>query len=430
MTLPSSDRTAHAGLALPRRSVLGAGLAAALPLPAAERRTLTVAAFPLVDKIVEAAIPRWKQLHPDVELKVLSRPYSDHHTAMTTALSTAVYLPDVMALEQSFVGRFAQGTGLDDLAAPPFDIGRFRSHYARFAYDQATTRSGAVVAAPADIGPGTLLYRADVLAKAGVAPEDLTRSWDSYIEAGIRIKRATGAFLISNVQSVKNILMRSGLKPGEGLYFDQDSRVLVNSPRFVRAFEVARQLRRHQLDARVGEWTNDWAEGFKRGTLATEMGGAWLVGQLNNWVAPSTKGLWRASQLPENAYTFYGGTFYAIPRHSASANKALAWDFIRLMTLDRELQFAAFKSQDSFPALVDCYDDPFFEEPLPFLGGQKARLIWREAALRITATPVHKQTTFADEVITTELDHVLDRGKDIHEALADAHRLLERRARR
>ena len=213
MTSPA-DRTPG------RRALLASGLAALMPLPApaaapaSGRRVLTVAAFPLMDKIVEAAAPQWNQLHPDVALKVLSRPYADHHTAMTTALSTAVYLPDVMALEQSYVGRFAQGSGLDDLRAAPFDIGTQRKHYAPFAYDQATARSGAVVAAPADIGPGTLLYRTDVLAKAGVAPEDLTRSWDSFVDAGLRIKKNTGAFLISNVQSVKNILMRSGAQPG------------------------------------------------------------------------------------------------------------------------------------------------------------------------------------------------------------------------
>lgn len=416
-----------------RRRVLATGLAAAastlsFPVAAAAKRVLTVAAFPNMDKIIEAAQPHWQKLHPDAELKVLSRPYADHHTAMTTALSTNVYLPDVMALEQSYVGRFAQGTGLDDLAAPRYGITQLRPRYAPFAYDQATKPDGSVIAAPTDIGPGTLLYRTDVLAKAGVAPEDLTRSWDSYIEAGAKIKRNTGAYLIGNVQGVKNIIMRSGLKPGEGLYFDKDARVLVTSPRFVRAFEVSRKLRQQQLDARVGEWTNDWAEGFKRGTVATEMGAAWLVGMLGTWVAPSTKGLWRAMQLPENAYISYGGAFYAIPRHSAPENKALAWDFIQMMTLSRERQFAAFKAQDSFPALVECYDDPFFDEPLPFLGGQKARLIWREAAKRIMAAPVHKQTTFAEEVITAELDHVLDRGKDIATALGDAERLIARRA--
>ncbi len=415
---------------LSRRAVMGAGLLAGAGVQAAASKQLTVAAFPLVDKIVEAAIPHWRRLHPEVEIKVVSRPYSDHHTAMTTALSTAVYLPDVMALEVGYVGRFAHGAGLDDLAKAPYNIGAMRQRYAGFAYDQATNRSGAVVAAPADIGPGTMLYRADILSKAGVSVEQLTRSWDSYIEAGIEIKRRTGAYLIANVQEIKDILLRTGIQPGQGLYFDQDSRVLVTSPRFVRAFEVARKVRQNQLDARVGAWSNDWAEGLKRGHLATELGGAWLVGQLNNWVAPATRGLWRAAQLPENAFAAYGGSFYAIPRHSAAANKGLAWEFIRMMTLDRELQFAAFKAQDSFPALVETYDDPFFEEGLPFLGGQKARLIWREAARRITAVQVHKQNNFADEVISAELDHVLDEGKGIEQALADAGRLIARRAHR
>lgn len=406
-------------------------LAAGVRAPAAPApRTLTVAAFPLVDKIVEAALPKWRQRHPEVEIRVLSRQYIDHHTAMTTALSTAVRLPDVMALEVSFVGRFAQGGGLDDLTRPPYDIGRFRSRWVPSSYDQATNRQGAVVAAPADIGPGTMLYRADILARAGVSVEDLTQTWASYVEAGQRIKAKTGAYLVAHVSQVKDIVIRTGLKPGEGLYFDRDSRVLVNSPRFVRAFEVARELRRQKLDARLTAWSNEWAEGLKRGILTTELGGAWLVGQLSNWIAPDTRGQWRAAQFPEQSFASYGGAFYAIPRHSNPATKALAWEFIQLMTLDRDVQFTAFKGFDAFPALLETHDDPFFEEALPFLGGQKARLLWRDAARRITATAVHKQNSFADEVIGTELDNVLDRGKDIASALGDAERLLQRRANR
>ena len=49
---------------------------------------------------------------------------------------------------------------------------------------------------------------------------------------------------------------------------------------------------------------------------------------------------------------------------------------------------------------------------------------------RIGPVRVHKQNNFADEVVGTELDNVIDRGKDIGRALSDAARLLERRARR
>ena len=60
---------------------------------------------------------------------------------------------------------------------------------------------------------------------------------------------------------------------------------------------------------------------------------------------------------------------------------------------------------------METLQAPFFEEPLPFLGGQPARLLWREAAQRITAIPTHKQNNFADEVVGTELDNVLERGQ-------------------
>jgi multiple sugar transport system substrate-binding protein len=229
---------------------------------------------------------------------------------------------------------------------------------------------------------------------------------------------------------MKDIVIRAGIQPGEGLYFDQQSRVLVTSPRFVRAFELAREVRRQKLDAKVGAWSTEWAEGFKRGTIATQMTGAWLAGHLNNWLAPDTKGLWRAAPLPEGVYAAYGGTFFAIPRRAPEAKKPLAWQFIQLMTLDRGVQLSAFKSQDAFPALLETFDDPFFEQPIAFLGGQAARVGWRDAARHISAAAVHKQDAFASEVIDTELDKVLDRGKDIATALADAQHLLQQRAHR
>ena len=399
-------------------------------VPAQAQRVLTVAAFPAVDEIVKAAIPAWKKLHPTVDIKVVSRQFADHHTAMTTALSTSFYLPDVMALEVGYVGRFAQGGGLEDLSKAPYSIRRFEAKYVPYALRQATTRTGAIVAAPTDIGPGTLLVRSDIMARAGVSDAELTLSWESYVAAGVKIKKATGAYLLAHARDIKDIAIRTGIQPGEGLYFDKDSRVLVSSPRFVRAFELALQVRQNKLDAKVSAWSNEWSEGFKRGTLSTQLSGAWLAGHLNNWLAPATQGKWRALQLPEGAFAAYGGTFLAIARGAPAANKVLAWELIELLTLNRDMQLAAFKSQDAFPALVTTYDDPFFEHPIAFLGGQPARVLWREATRHIGAVAVHKQDAFAAEVIDTELDKVLDHGKAIGTALADAARLLDKRARR
>ena len=124
----------------------------------------------------------------------------------------------------------------------------------------------------------------------------------------------------------------------------------------------------------------------------------------------------------------YGGSFYAVPKKAA--NKAAAWDFIRLMKADAEVQRESLKALDSFPAMRAVLDDPVMDEPIAFLGGQRARQLWRETAVRIPAIPVNRFDALATTVIRDEFERVIARGKAIPEALADARRLIERRARR
>ncbi len=403
-------------------------IAIALTSSALAQQSLIVAAYPAVDEIVKSVIPAWKKKHPNVEIKVTSRAFADHHTAMTTSLSTSSNLPDVMVVEYGYVARFAEGGGLEDLGVAPYSIKLQQAHFVPYAFRQGTTNAGNVVAVPSDIGPGTLLYRADLLKRAQVNERELTQSWDSFVNSGVKIKAATGAYLVAHARDVKDIVIRSNIKTGEGLYIDNKGKVLVDSPRFVRAFELAKKVREQKLDGKINAWSNEWTEGFRRGTIATQLSGAWLAGHLSNWLAPKTKGLWRAAQLPDSAYGSWGGSFYTIPK--AGKNKALAWEFVQMMTLNPEIQLSAFKSQDAFPALVDVHKDAFFDRPIEFLGDQKARLLWREASTKINAVEVHKLDPIADEIINTEMDKVLDQGKDIKTALADAKRLLERRIAR
>ena len=428
LQLPSTTRRQLLADSLAVALVSATGPAAAVA--AGSDRPLTVAAFPLVDVIAKDVLKGWNQRHPEIRAEVISRQYDDHHTAMTTALSTSGHLPDVIALESSYLGRFSLGSGLEDLSAPAFGAERFKDRFVSFAFETARNREGHVVAMPTDIGPGSLFYRADLLAQAGLKEADLTRSWEGYVEAGAQLKAKTGAYLIGDVRLLKDIIVRAGTPPGEGQFFDNQGRAQVTSPRFVRAFELAQQVRKQGLDARVEVWFNDWAEMLKRGRLATEMSGCWMAGQMANWVAPGTAGKWRVAQLPENAYCSYGGTYYAIPRRSAPGRKQLAWQLIQELTLDRQRQLEAFKSQDAFPALLAAQEGPFFDEPVPFLGGQKARVLWRESAQRIPVVRMHKQHKFADEVVNAELDNVLEYGKPIQQALADAQALLVHRATR
>lgn len=394
----------------------------------AQKTTLTVATFPDLDRAAKAAAAAWAKLYPQIELKIVSLQYADHHTAMTTALATGSGLPDVMALDFRFIGKFAESGGLEDLAQPPFNALTLRDQFVRYTFPQAINSTGALAAMPTDIGPGTLLYRKDIADKAGVSEADLTQSWGSYLAAGKKIKAATGAYLMADAADLRDILLRSGLKDGEGIYFNTSGKVLVDSPRFVQAFEMGRAARVAGLDAKVAAWSNDWAAGFKQGRIASQMMGAWLTGHLRNWLAPETKGLWRSAALPGGLAASYGGSFYAIPKKAA--HKQAAWDFIRLLTANKDMQVNSLRVLDTFPALIAAQQDPIMDEPIAFLGGQKARLLWREIAAKVPPVPVNKYDAMATDVIRDEFEKVLAEGKAIPAALADAKALIERRARR
>jgi len=405
------------------------GVAALLSAAAAAQTvTLNVASFPDLDRGIKLAIPLYTKLHPNVEIKLTSLAYGDHHTAMTTALATGSNLPDVMAVDMGFIGKFAESGGLEDLSKAPYNALQFRDKVARFTYPLAMSGQGVMVGMPVDIGPGALFYRKDLLDKAGVSEAELTKSWDGFVEAGKKVKAATGAYMIASAVDLKDIYIRSGLKDGEGIYFDKGGKVLVDSPRFRKAFELAKAARDAGIDGKIGAWSNEWGEGIKRGKIATQMMGAWLGGHLASWLAPDTKGQWRSAQLPAGAFASWGGSFYAIPKKAA--NKAMAWEFVKYMTLDRDQQLRAFRALDAFPALVSAQEDAFVDQPIAFLGDQKARQLWKVSASRIPATAVHRQDPVALEIVNAELENVLEKGKDIGQALADAKAQIEKRVRR
>ena len=399
------------------KTMIGGVAALLSAAPAAQTVTLNVASFPDLDRGIKLAIPLYTKLHPNVEIKLTSLAYGDHHTAMTTALATGSNLPDVMAVDMGFIGKFAESGGLEDLSKAPYNALQFRDKVARFTYPLAMSGQGVMVGMPVDIGPGALFYRKDLLDKAGVSEADLTRSWESYIEAGRKLKAATGAWLLASAVDIKDIYIRSDLKDGEGIYFDKSGKPTIDNARFRKAFELAKAARDAGIDGKIGAWSNEWSEGFKRDKIASQMMGAWLAGHLNNWLAPESKGKWRSAQLPGGAFGSWGGSFYGIPKKTQ--NKAAAWDFIKFLTTRKEMQIEAFRGYDAF-----------IDQPIEYLGGQKARQLWKVAAGKIPAMAVDKFDPVATEVVNAELENVLEKNKDIKAALADAQAAVAKRVRR
>ncbi|WP_034339044.1 extracellular solute-binding protein [Deinococcus misasensis] len=409
------------------KKALGLLAVLALGSVAFAKETLTITCFTNLNESVEAAIPLWKKANPDVDIKVNALNYGDHHNGLTTALASGNGAGDVACVEIGFVARFGESGGLEDLSKAPYNAKQYQNQVTAYAWAQATNPDGNMFVLPVDIAPGTLFYRSDILSKAGVSTGALTKSWDSFIDAGKKIKDKTGAYLLHNAGFIAQTYIRANIPAGENLYFDAKGNPVLNSARFVQALTLAKKARDLKLDMNIGEWSPEWTDALNKGKVATQPFGAWFEGTMRGMV-PDTAGKWRAADLPGKNYATWGGSFMAIPKQSK--NKALAWEFIKFFALNKDVQLNSFKTISALPSLKAAQKDPIFSQPVAFLGNQKARPMWVNAANKTKAIDANKFDQVASDALGAAINKVLNDGADIKAALDEAQTAVERRVKR
>lgn len=410
-----------------RALVLAAFTVLVLGTPAAAQTTVQFDGFPDLDSHLDVVLPKFQETHPEIAPNYVMNEHGDHHRRLTTNLATGSGAGDVVAVDVGYVGAFINAGGFVDLSAAPYNAGQYQADFPAYAWAQGTGTDGGIYAIPVDLGPGVLYFRRDRLAEAGWSIDDVIADWDSYIAYGEALK-AQGVYLLADASEVAQIIINTTVEPGNGLYFDADGNPIVTNARFVTAFETARRVRELGLDAQIQAWTNEWYGGFRDGSVATQPSGAWLLGHLQNWMAPDTAGLWGVANLPDGIYGSWGGSFLAIPRQSE--NKEAAWELIRYLTLEPEVQLSGLETIAAFPALASTYDDPALERPVAFLDGQKAGLLFASVAEEVPAVlPSPGDQIAFDLIFNGVLPEVLNEGRDIQDALAEAERLIRRRTR-
>ncbi len=406
---------------------LGLLLAAAFLSAATAQTVLTIAVYPDLDSHLAVVLPIFEEENPDIAVEVIRREHGDHHTGLVTELAASSGAADVVALDVEFVARFLASGALVDLSQEPYNAGQYQDLYAPYSWSQITTSDGRTIALPGDLGPGVLFLRRDILEQVGATADEVTATWDAYLDYGRAVVEQTDAYLLTNAADVARAYFQSNVPEGEGFFFDADGNVTVTSDRFVRAFEIAKTIRDEGLDAQIGDWTNEWYEAFNSGTTASQFSGAWLLGHLQNWMAPDTSGLWITSNFPEDTFGSWGGTHYAIPEQSE--HKEEAWRLVQFLSTRADIQLSAFHTTAAFPAVTSTYDDPSFDEPIEFLGGQDARNLFAEVAQKTPGVAVTEFDHIALEIVQSALTEVLNNGRDIASALEDAKAQIERRAR-
>lgn len=384
--------------------------------------------WPNHDKTIgnEDIMAEFHKQNPDIKIKVLSNNWVDHHNKLTTALATGSGAGDLVCVDTEQIGPIVNSGGFANLTKE-FNASKDKPLFAQFAWTQGQGMDGNQYAYPLNIGPGVMFYRREHMQDLGIDPNEVIKDWDSLLDYGVKLKEK-GIPLVGHAGSLAQAIINTEVEAGNSIYFTPEGEPIVTNERFVKAFTIAQKARELGLDGRIGDWSGEWIDGLNKGTFAVQFSGAWLAGFLESWIAPTTGGKWGSADLPAGNYGSWGGTLLAIP--SQSKNKEAAYKLMEFLAKNETPVIYEFKENAAFPGLLETYDEPMFDEPMPFLGGEKARRQWATIAQNIKPITPYKADNIARAVILEQaLPAVVEDGKDVEEALRDAEKLIKRRMR-
>jgi ABC-type glycerol-3-phosphate transport system substrate-binding protein len=321
----------------------------------------------------DAVAERFKEDHPDVEVEVVlmdTTSISDKYTVIMNSGGTGA--PDLLDVEQGIFPNFIRGevpfAALNDLLkADGLSEAIAEGRQALYTVD------GQVYGLEAAATVSALYYRKDIYDAAGIDVAKL-KTWDEFMEASKKLADEDTFILPGGNPSLLN-QFEMLLRQEGGDIVTADGGIGINTPEGLAVMNRLHQWRQQGLmDEESPEGPAYW-EAFVNGRYIATYGPDWWANLLVDQ-APDMSGLWAAVPMPLGGpnsvnTTVWGGTGLAISKFTK--NKDLAWEFMKLASLDPDMVEQSFLIRNQFPALLTALDKPGLQSQskyTEFFGGQ------------------------------------------------------------
>ncbi|NHI17772.1 ABC transporter substrate-binding protein [Microbacterium excoecariae] len=302
-----------------------------------------------------------------------------HYQKLRSALAAGEGAPDVAQIEYQYIPSFVLAESLLDLA--PYGADDISGDYVEWAWNQVSP-GDEVWAIPQDVGPMGNLYRADILAEAGI--DEAPATWEEYAEAAQAVKDETGSY-ISNLGATQagqmiGFFWQKGIKPF-GYDGAETVSINVNSPEAKEVADYWTDLIQRDLVSTDVDFNDQWYQGLANGTYAGWLTAAWGPVFLQG-TAENTSGLWRAAPLPQwsegdNVSGNWGGSSDAVL--ATSENPIAAAELARFINHDEESALMLATEQFFFPPQNSVLEDPEFTGgESEFYGGQQVNALFAD----------------------------------------------------
>jgi len=331
---------------------------------------------------LESAIAHFEELNPNISIELTIVPTEDYPTKLKPTLKSGENAPDIFTGEASFIKQFLDAGYYDSLEQAPYNVDA--SKLLPYTVDIGRNPAGEICALSWQGTPGGVFYRRS-LAKEFFGtddPKEIAKkfsSWDAMLDTAREIKEKSNGtvFLIPGIGDLQNMIMAQRDNP-----WVVDGKLVID-PQMIDFFDIAKQFEDEDLHGHIGQWSPAWFDSMKSETnVFAQLLPTWGLHYVMKPNAPDSSGDWAVCKGPFDWY--WGGTWLGVYKNSK--NKAAAWKFVKMMTLDDDFSEYWAKETGDFLSntkVVEKIKDTFSDE---YLGGQNHYAYFYEAAKGINGS--------------------------------------------
>jgi len=368
----------------------------------------------------EEAVKMFEKKYPNITVKLQNVGQGPpHYRKVRTVLKSGKGLPDVIQMEFQYIPGFVLTKSLLDMT--PYLPSDFLSKYPEWISKQINIQNG-IWGVPWDSGPLGLIYRKDLLDKAGVKTP--INTWDEFATAAEKYHKADPKSYLVNLP---------GGQTGQwlGLYWQNGAQPFTTDPNNAK-FDLTSDKIKQVTDywdklyqngsiSHDADFNDAWYQGFSKGKYAGWLSAAWGPIFLQDYTKNS-KGEWRAQALPQwnagdKVSGNWGGSTLAVVKQSK--NPAAATEFARWILQEQQpVEMFSFE-RFLFPTLNSMLqNEQWLNKKYPFYGGQEVNKVYAEMSDNVDKNwqwdPIHEYVNTQGDAIKGKS---VDTGKGATAAL-------------
>jgi cellobiose transport system substrate-binding protein len=391
----------------------------------ANAATKNITIWTFGDVIEPNLILEYKKIHPDIQLTIKKSDLAAMNGTDMVAACTSHTGPDIVAVEVSYSGKWrsypkcftdlktmhtsaanADATNGTDKNGKPVKVSyidatgktvlvgtvpagqsatTIKPNYLSWRWAQGVGHDGSVIGIPTDVGGLEVLYRTDLMVKAGLITAKQSANgtgrdimgkswptWDKFIAVGQKYMsklsaadKKKGFGFMDNAGAIFAAILQQGTNKyyidngtDSGTIFGVNPKTKKKEPLYSwnpnikTAWNTTITATKAGIGTKTAQFSPDWPVGMNTGKFAAILAPAWMMDYVKQQ-APLTSGKWDVADLPGGGGN-QGGTQLGIT--SYSNNKQDAWDFLAWY-LAPEQQLQVFRTYGLFPSTKSIYND-------------------------------------------------------------------------